>query len=255
MLKLFLSLCPLCLTANIAAAPLSQWSATTMNEMLGEAQHIVDPGERVAFISTHFLNTRYQANTLVGSATVAEQFTIRWDAVDCMTFIEYVEAMRLSSTLDEIPEQLVTVRYHAGEVDYYQRKHFFTDWLQNNTVLIEDVTALVGQEASLQALKKLNDGATKTLLPDIPISERVVNYIPANKINTEILHRLKNGDYIGIYSDRPGLDVNHVGILIHKPTGVYFRHADSDAPNRKVVDVNFEHFFKRQRGFMVFRPH
>jgi hypothetical protein len=65
---------------------------------------------------------------------------------------------------------------------------------------------------------------------------------------------LENGDYIGIYTDRNGLDVDHVGIVIKNADKIYLRHADAFAPNEKVVDTDFVIFLKQQRGLVVFRP-
>lgn len=254
MFKFFFSMFLMLLINSAEATVLDKWSDSAIERLLFQAQRFENQGDKVDFISERFLNTRYKPNTLIGSETIPEQLTIRLDAVDCLTYLEYVEAMRRSETIAALQENLKAVRYRNGRVDYHQRKHFFSNWLDNSAAFIADVTVKVGAEAGLKVKKRLNESNSRQLVPGIPSLEKLVYYIPSYKIDAEILGRLKNGDYIGIYTDRDGLDVNHVGIVIKKPSEIYFRHADADAPNRKVVDTDFPSFFKHQRGIVVFRP-
>ncbi len=81
---------------------------------------------------------------------------------------------------------------------------------------------------------------------------RMTNYVPGNLINKDVIKLLQNGDYIGIYSDKEGLDVTHTGILIKNKDGVFFRNTSSKL--MKVADYSFKDYVKEIEGIIVFRP-
>src|SRR3989304_5861599 len=103
--------------------------AATLDPIMRAAPRLSDTGERIGFISMQFLNTPYKESSLIGSLTVPEDLVIDLEGMDCMTFIEYVEAMRLSGTYAEFTINLRMVRYKKGIVAYESRRHFFTDWV------------------------------------------------------------------------------------------------------------------------------
>lgn len=236
------------------AAVLSKETDFKVRQIVHKARNVADPGNRIDYISAQFLNTRYKPYTLIGSETITEQLTVRLDAVDCMTYLEYVEALRRSKSPAAFLDNLKKVRYQDGKIEYSKRKHFFSNWTEDNAAFIADVTAAVGLDASIKIKKWLNEPNSKPIVPGIPIFEKVMHYIPSYKIDAGILTRLKNGDYVGVYTDLNGLDVDHLGIVIKNASGIYLRHADGEAPNGKVVDTEFPGFFKHHRGLVVFRP-
>jgi len=90
-------------------------------------------------------------------------------------------------------------------------------------------------------------------LPGIPIVKREIKYIPTERIDGSVLDSLKSGDYIGIYTDKPGLDVSHTGIIIKKDDKTYIRHASSRARNMKVVDEELLSYLSHAPGIVVYR--
>lgn len=225
-----------------------------IDSLLQQAQSIHDAGAKVDYISQHFLNTRYQPHTLVGSAKKPEQFNVRLDAVDCMTYIESVEALRRSYSFSHFMDNIKAVRYKDGVVAFQNRNHFFLNWRDNNAPFIADVTRQIGDTASKGVTKYLNHAHDKPLIPGIPVVETLLHYIPGYRIDGKILGRLKNGDYVGLYTDKQGLDVTHVGIIIKKGQQTFFRHASNEPYVNRVVDADFVDYFKHQRGFVVMRP-
>ena len=100
----------------------------------------------------------------------------------------------------------------------------------------------------------MNGGAdNKQLLPGVPGRKRIINYIPAGALSEEITERLKTGDYVGIYTNRPDIDVSHVGIVIRDGKRLLFRHASSKAPHRKVVDEDFMEYMINKPGLVILR--
>jgi len=234
---------------------LGKWSEENINHLIGEAAGIKAHGDRITFISEQFLGVKYGEFTLTGNFERPEKFVVNLEYVDCFTFIDYVEAMRLSSSFLEFKENLKKVRYQAGKVAYGWRNHFFTDWVFNNRDFLEDVTKKVGGSATGKILKFLNIKEDGTLyLEGINKRESEISYIPSVSIDSSVVSMLKNGDYVGIYTEKAGLDVSHVGILVKKNNKVFLRHASSLETNRKVVDQNLLEYLSAKPGILVLRP-
>jgi hypothetical protein len=234
---------------------LGNWTENTLNHLLHQSSEIADSGDRIDFLSKQLLGVGYKESTLIGDANTAEVFVINLKGMDCFTYIDYVEAMRLSDSFEEFKESLREVRYQSGQVDFQNRNHFFTDWPEFNKSRVTDVTEEVGGEKIKTVVKVLNkkeDGSY--FLPGIPVKQREIKYIPSQNIDEEVLERLKAGDYVGIYSDMPGLDVSHTGIIIKKGDKVYLRHASSREGNRRVVDEDLITYMSNKPGLVVFRP-
>ena len=103
--------------------------------------------------------------------------------------------------------------------------------------------------------KKLNlksDGSY--YLPGIPPTERTIHYIPSASLSTDVLEKLMTGDFVGIYTDKSGLDVSHTGIIIKKDGRVFLRDASSRGKNMKVVDEDLSEYMKNKPGLVVYRP-
>lgn len=225
-----------------------------LDSLLGSFSFEKDAGRRIDFFSGQFLGAAYRGATLVGDVNTTEEFIVNLEAVDCITFIEYVEAMRLSNNYMEFRENLAKVRYRSGRVAFECRNHFFTDWKVYNAEHIDDATLFVGGQGAEKRIKTLNrkeDGGI--FLPGIPVAEREVYYVPSTRIDGDIIGRLKTGDYIGIYSEESGLDASHAGIFINKASA-FLRHASSSPDARMVVDHDFSEYISNKPGIIVLRP-
>ncbi|QJY41025.1 DUF1460 domain-containing protein [Vibrio cholerae] len=56
---------------------------------------------------------------------------------------------------------------------------------------------------------------------------RMVTYIPRDKITQSVLDNLQNGDLVGVYSPKIGLDVTHTGIIVKENNQILYRNASS----------------------------
>lgn len=234
---------------------LGRWTIDDLNERLLKAAMTGSAGERIAFLSGHFHGIPYLENTLVGGANTDEVFVVNLASVDCYTLIDYIEAMRLSSSFEDFVEFLKKIRYRGGIVSFGDRNHFFTDWREFNGEFVEDATGKIGLQDARTVRKVLNlreDGSF--FIPGVGPVERDVRYIPSSLLNDQIINRIETGDYIGIYSDCKGLDVTHVGIFIKQRKSLFLRHASSVQEKRKVVDQDFIEYVKNKPGIVVFRP-
>jgi hypothetical protein len=234
---------------------LGRFSPDALDGILAEAFAIADVGQRIALLSNTFLGLKYQESTLIGNEHSPEVFVINLQGVDCFTIIEYIEAMRLSKSFSEFRANLRRVRYESGVISYSKRNHFFTDWIENNTDFIRDVTGEIAAQETKRVRKILNvlkDGTF--LLPGIKPAEREIEYIPAHEIGDSKMNGLKTGDYIGIYSSVHGLDVSHVGIVIREGEKIFLRHASSQKKYRKVIDQDLKDYILNKPGIIVLRP-
>jgi len=234
---------------------LGRWTDESLGLLLKEASGISGAGNRIAFLSRHFLKTAYKESTLIGDASSPEVFVINLEAVDCFTFIDYIEAMRLSDSFLEFRENLKKVRYQSGMIAYKNRNHFFTDWREFNCNTLEDVTEKISYGNSQKVVKRLNRKDDGTyFLPGIPVIEREFAYIHSDALDDDVFDNLSTGDYVGMYSKTEGLDVSHAGIIIREHDRFKLRHASSLQKHRRVMDEDLRKYLKAKPGIIVLRP-
>jgi len=235
---------------------LGDWTEVELDKIIHEASRIEEAGPRIAFLSGFFLGLKYRESTLTGDSNTPEVFVIDLAGVDCFTFIDYIEAMRLSNSFGSFRKNLKQVRYQNSAVSYESRKHFFTDWAEYGPVSVDDLTAQIGGKKAVSILKMMNlkeDGLP--LLPGIEPHQRAIKYILSENIKGPVLRKLRTGDYAGIYSTIQGLDVSHVGIIIKKDgDAVVLRHASSDRECRKVIDQDLQEYITGKPGLIILRP-
>jgi hypothetical protein len=234
---------------------LGRWEEAELHALIAASSEIREPGRRIEYLSRPFLGVPYQAATLRGDQTTEEVLVINLGAVDCFTFIDYVEAMRLSVSFAGFREALKRVRYRSGVVGFSERNHFFSDWVRQDGGSVRDVTGIIGGFHAVSTPKTLNMREDGTLLiPGVAPREKVVTYIPGGSLRGPLLDRLRTGDYAGIYSPRLELDVSHVGIIVRDGEAILFRHASSAAACRRVVDEDFVGYVCATPGIVVLRP-
>lgn len=234
---------------------LGKFSEEELDRLMAAASSLHDPGLRIGMISAEFLGVPYRGFTLVGNRETPERLVIDLKGVDCFTFIDYVEAMRISRSMAGFKDALVRVRYGEGKIAFNCRKHFFTDWLQSPDNPVRDITRELCKTACRSTVKRLNlkdDGSL--FLPGIGIMEREVWYIPGELVDDSIEEGIKTGDYVGIYSRTGGLDVSHVGIFVRVGNVACLRHASSSEERRRVVDQEFRAYVAARPGIIVVRP-
>jgi len=230
------------------------FNINTLEMIVNNSKYFKDEGEKIDYISEKFLGTNYEENTLTGDLNTPELFTVNLKGMDCYTYIDYVEALRISNKFDQFENSIQMVRYQSAEVDFKKRNHFFSDWAVYNIDRIKDVTKEVGGDRTKTIIKYLNKKSDGTLfLPGISVVERKISYILSGSIDKDMLKHINTGDYAGIYTDRDGLDVSHAGIIIKKNDKYYLRHATSKDVLRKVVDEDLIEYLKNKKGLLIFR--
>ncbi len=242
-------------TQQITKVNLDPYTLNKLNALLkkrSETNH-QEKGALIDFLSEAFLGTPYQANMLHGSENTPEKLIIDFRGLDCFTYLDYVEALRKSTSPTEFINNVIKTRYINGNVHFLNRKHFFTDWAYREYKLATDITAEISPHAikTEKYLNKKADGGS--YLPGLPVVKRTITYIPSNFINEEVISHLQSGDFIGIYTKLAGLDVTHVGFFIMTDKGPMLRNASSRKANEKVVDSPFMDYVSKTPGIIVLR--
>ena len=231
---------------------LGDWTEQSIETLIKQTGSKDGSGGKIEFLSESFLETPYAESTLGGGSGQTEQLTVDLSGLDCFTYIDYVESLRLSENFEEFKEKLAKIRYKDGAVLWEKRKHFFSDWVSGEDKNAHDVTGEVGGDIAATATKKLNRKTDGSLwLPGLAVVKRDISYIPSQKITPQILREIRTGDYLGVYSDKDGLDVSHTGIAVRKNDEVYLRHAS--LVHKKVLDEKLASYMKNKPGLLVYR--
>lgn len=234
---------------------LGNLSQDEIDALIFSCRSIHDISDRIDSLSKRLLGTPYRESTLIGDTVISEVLTVNLEGVDCFTFIDYIEAMRLSESFSGFMDNLKKIRYKSGSVSFENRNHFFSDWKEFNHGFVRDVTEEVGglkAENILKILNRKEDGSY--FIPGVTPVEREISFIPSYAITGQILGKIMPGDYIGTYSRAAGLDVSHVGIFIRAGGKCYLRHASSRPEFRRVIDQDFYEYIQNKPGIIIFRP-
>ncbi len=231
---------------------LGSWTKEKLQALISQSRDIENTGDRISFLSENFLGTPYAERTLGGGNGIKEELTIDFSGMDCFTYIDYVESLRLSKNFEQFKTKLTQTRYKNNSVKWKTRKHFFSDWASGKKPNVQDMTKQVGGDTTVTVTKLLNrkkDGSF--WLSGIGVENREITYIPSEKLSHKVLNRIKTGDYLGIYTELSGLDVTHAGLAIKKDSEIYLRHASS--VHKKVVDDPLMTYMKKRPGIVVYR--
>lgn len=225
-------------------------------KLLKEGAQIGKNENDVLFFARKFLGVPYVAYTLDQELT--ERLVVNTEGLDCTTYVENVMALTICArrhlySFDDFTRILSHVRYVDGKVAYTARQHYFTFWISDNIreKMIADVelppapmtqrkkTKVDYMTKHVAAYKMLN--AHREWLPEIrKMEERVCDtqfaFIPKAQLKDSGKFRqyIKDGDIIGIVTNKAGLDISHVGFAVWHNGKLHLMNASS--LHKKVVD-------------------
>ena len=248
------------------------------NALLAQSDSVqATPNGLMTEVALSLLNIPYEANTLEGNEE--ERLVVNLEAMDCLTFVENCLALshtllqHFSSDTIDFARHLQYIRYRNGIIlGYTSRLHYMTDWIANNIKkgVVEDLTnALGGKKFQPQVNFMSSHPELYPALRENPQEvetmkkiEKAINqrqnyyYIPTHEIK-EKQSRIKSGDIVCFTTNRPGLDISHIGIAYWHKSQLTFIHAS--AVQKKVI-INPESLvdycgrIKNNTGIMVLRP-
>lgn len=202
--------------------------------------------QRIGFISSALIDTRYRGHTLIGGPRQPEKFVVRDDAFDCVTFCEIALAAAIAPEPGAFEPALRALRYRNGVIDWRERNHYFFEWGEHN---IANGSCRAIDLAGAVDIKK-----TVYWHPALGRRHFAMRVVPravflANK------DKLATGDIIGFVTRRPGLDYFHVGFAAFGRGGEFLlRHASRS--HGRVVDERMAAFVavNRVRYVTLLRP-
>ncbi len=214
--------------------------------------------ERLLAASRGFLGTRYLESPLGEGEGKDPDPLLRYDAVDCLTFVEQTMALALSPRYDQVLPTLSRIRY-AEQTVYADRNHLMeAAWLPNNVRkgFLRDVTgALGGSDVQVvtKELTRLTWSSKTSAALDLPRERQVVGrfsvpMVPLEKA-LEKAKRARGGTVmIVIRDERPLLPtrVSHLGFIVPGKR-IWLRHASKTFG--QVVDEDLESFLLRQSRY------
>lgn len=198
----------------------------------------------------------YVARTLEGGER--ERLVVNLRQLDCTTYVENVIALYLcikngKTTFRNFCNYLRNIRYENGIVTYPTRLHYFSYWIEQNT-LTGIVREIVPQDSSVTEdseydIYYMSSNPEKypalrkdtSLIDDISEMEKYFDgktyrYIPKAKLkNPESLQAyIKDGDIIAIVTNKKGLDISHIGFAAWHKGNLHLLNASSI--HKKVVE-------------------
>jgi hypothetical protein len=234
-----LAAAPLLATA-VGGSAVAQPAAASIARLIKEARAVPDAqasvSERMDFISRALLGIRYRANTLIGGPQLPEQFVVRDDAFDCVTFCEFVLAAALARDYREFETVLRAIRYERGEVIWSERNHYFAEWCRY--AIQKGICGPVAVPGVITIDKTVNwgiQGQRRVSIAGIPSQGLLANSA-----------LLANGDIIGFLSRRPNLDFFHTGLVIFEDDGALMLRNAAQSRGR-VVDEPMAQFLATNR--------
>ena len=194
------------------------------------------------YIGTEYVGKKYTNDPLGEEKYPDMDPLIRFDAFDCITFVETSLA---GGDLDKLNKN----RYKDGNIDFVNRNHFIeTDWIPNNQDIFSDVSRQYGKTAVREVVIDKKNWFKKMHGIDVNIPKQTVKfeYIPYS-----VLENIKNDKTLIVLfvvnkpkiRDKIGTDlaVYHIGFLL--PGGI-LRHASRDMG--RVVDVDFDEYVEKR---------
>lgn len=219
---------------------------TRIGRLIIEAQSKGSISEKIDLISGALRGTRYLGYTLIGGPQRPEQFVVRDDGFDCVTFCETVLAAARAGSHDRFESVLKTIRYHDGVVSWRERNHYFFEWgqhnVENQVCKPIDMAGAIEIEKNVYWHRAL--GRRRFAIRVIPSAVFLGNKA-----------LLANGDIVGFITRRSNLDYFHVGFVAMGGGGnLMLRHASQS--KQRVLDEPMDRFVavNRVRYVTLLRP-
>lgn len=227
-----------------------------------------DGNKRIAYIGRKFIGTPYKGG-LLDKHPEEEHLTVNIDSLDCTTYVETV--MALAYTIGEgrtswrdFIYNLQRLRYVNGKVDgYASRLHYPSQWIVDNVYrgnFLEVTNVLPNSEYQVKTLDfmthnrdkypALADSATFAKMKNAETAYRNHRYpyIKSSKVaNKEVLKMLREGDVVLITTKTPGLDVQHMGIIVKENDVPYLMHASSAAGKVTIEKAPLVDYLRKNR--------
>jgi hypothetical protein len=248
-----------------AAAP-ERWMDLP-DERRAQAQAALPDGPlpaRLLAVSERFLGTPYGFSPLGEGQGRDPDPLIRFDLVDCLTYVEETLALSLARSPDQVDPLLAAIRYQK-KVAYEERNHLMeAQWLPSNVKkgFLKEATARYGGADVQHAAKTItiatwHSPSSQEL--DLPEEKQLVgrfplDLVPLDKAPAHIREVPSGTLMLVVREDLPGkvTRITHLGFVVQKGKRTFLRHASRN-PFMRVVDEDVESFFTRNARYEKWR--
>ena len=267
----------LLLTCWLFALPLSaQNDSIRIEQWLADAPKGATSADLNLFFARKMLGLPYVAHTL--EVNKDERLVVNTRELDCTTLVETTVALTLCARQGQnrfahFKKQLQQLRYRGGKTgDYTTRIHYFTDWIAQNHTRgwVRDIQGPNPPFKAVQTIDLwfMSRNADKYLMlrrhpefvPEIRRQEEIYKgrkfrYIPKSAVvnSPSVRQAVHDGDIIAITTNKPGLDIAHVGFAVWKKDGLHLLNASQT--HKKVVEetMTLRTYLDRHKSFTGFR--
>lgn len=254
--------------------------------MQGEIETIFDSiqgialNKRIEFVSAIFLNTPFRrGDGVVGNIYRRSMFNFEY--FDCLTFVEIVICISLSSNFTEAKFILKRLRYKNDRRMFTDRNYLIhSQWVKNNQKkkLIRQIFLDMSPELcssscnlrmwlinnlhsddrfsniSAKVKTRIAEKINRDSLCDIDNNFFVLKYININNLSLELVNRIPSGTLIAFVQN---CEINHIGFIVHCNGSAFIRHCGqiynrvTDDPLSKYVSIIS--MFQQIQGVVLFQ--
>ncbi len=228
--------------------------------LLAGAPSLETTNEYMVHFGRQLQGVPYVAKTLEKGDT--ENLIINLRELDCTTFTENVLALSLCMrdgrrSFGAFTDYIRRIRYDKGVVAYESRLHYFTSWIDSNTLngfvsegAQEDLPSSVfsrtqtlsvnymSTHTSLYpALKDDEEMTGRIARTEKALTGRKFKYIPKSSLSSysTLKEHIRSGDIIAILTSKQGLDTSHIGIALWHSDGTLHL-LNASQIHKKVID-------------------
>ena len=219
---------------------------------------------RLLAASQRFLQTPYGFSPLGEGEGKDPDPLMRFDVVDCLTYVEETLALALARSEDEVGPLLEAIRYQR-RVDYADRNHLMeAQWLPSNVKkgFLKEATARYGELDVAHVAKVITRGTWKSQSSrelDLPPERQVegrfpLDILPLDKAMARARAVPSGTLLLVVREDLPGkvTRITHLGFVVQRGRRTFLRHASRNPFNR-VVDEDLESFLTRNSRYEKWR--
>ena len=211
---------------------------------------------RLMTASARFLGTPYVVSPLGEGSGKDPDPRLRYDAVDCLTFVEETLALGFARRIEDVEPILTQLRYGEAPV-YEDRNHLMeAQWLPHNLAkgYLRDVTAVYGGAATERTAKVITRetwGSASSRALGLPLTKQQVGsypfwMIPFSEAQGRASRAPTGTLMLVVREDREAkaTRMTHLGFLVHADGRTFLRHATRGWKNA-VIDEELGHFLGR----------
>ena len=215
---------------------------------------------RVLEVSARFLGTPYLHSPLGEGTGVDPDPIIRFDAVDCLTFVEETLALSVAHNPTEVVPLLLQIRY-AHTPTYEDRNHLMeAEWLPNNVRkgFLRDITRTFGGAATVRVRKVITArswASPSSRLLKLPEPRHVIGSFEMDMVPlADALSRAREipagAILLVIREEKPRrvTRITHLGFVVQKNDRTFLRHAARSGYHR-VIEEDLTAFLTRNSKY------